>query len=256
MTGSLAFIIGTVAVLAAPLARPAAERELADGALAVVPASQPDAADLPPLVIMLHGAGQDARTVIGILAAHPRCTGHALLAPKSVGVTWDAVNIARRKSAAGMSLEADTLLYSGSADGRRIAASVRSLADIISYDRENIVVAGFSDGATMALAFGTGQSLRLRKVVAIAPGVPARARQVARGRNVVVLHGLADRVVPADMSRKSIVPMLRRVGAKVSFRTFEGGHTITEAAVLEICGVRGAASTADAVQVSNHAGPG
>src|SRR5215212_11900773 len=91
-----------------------------------------------PLVLLLHGAGEDARDGLALLRGQADGAGLTLLAPSSREYTWDLV--ARRGR------------Y-----GPDVAAIDRALEQTFSrcaVDPARIAIGGYSDGASYALSLG------------------------------------------------------------------------------------------------------
>jgi phospholipase/carboxylesterase len=156
------------------------------------------------LILMLHGAGGSGRRAARLLVAAADATGCALLAPDSRGGTWDA------------------LLGGFGPDARFIE---RAFAATLPSARWPLAVAGFSDGATYALALGRANGGYFSHVLAFSPGflVPAR---IAGAPAIFVSHGRSDPVLPIDACSRVLVPALRRQGYEVRYREFDGRHEV------------------------------
>lgn len=196
---------------------------LPNGAIAYLPTSL--RADRP-LVVVLHGAGQNPDAMITRLSEEADALGIPLLLPKSGGPTWDIVRRLQMDSLAGSARVGETPRYGGSADGRIVVAAITDFEQATHRNWPDRVLLGFSDGATFALGLGTSRDQSFQAVVAVAPGIGVVASRVARGRRVLVLHGRADRVLSFEQTQSSIVPMLRRAGLTVDFQPFDGAHTL------------------------------
>ena len=190
---------------------PAAPRGLEPGRTALaLPTGRPALLHLPPgpvaaLVVVLHGAGGTAEHGLSLLGAHADGQGLALLAPSSAGATWDAVP------------------GSGEADTRALDAALHEVLARVPTGR--LAVAGFSDGASYALTLGLENGDVLDRVVAFSPGFSAARRH--RGRpGLLVTHGVADAVLPVDLTSRRVVPALRRQGHEVDYREFDGPHVV------------------------------
>lgn len=157
--------------------------------------------------------------------------GIVLLAPTSKGPTWDVIRVAMEPASPGSAL-AERLghRYSGSRDSKRVEAAIANLARIVPTDPSRTVLAGFSDGATFALAMGMARSHTFSAVIAWSPGIPIETSQPARGRRVFVSHGRRDPILSFDVDCGEIVPLLEKEGAIVSFLAFDGVHELPEAA--------------------------
>ncbi len=168
-------------------------------------ASQP-----APLVVMLHGAGGDARGGLTPLQNLADAAGLILLAPTSVRQTWD-------------------VLY-GEYGSDIILLDQALTQTFIRYavDSHHIAIAGFSDGASYALSVGLTNGDLFTHVIAFSPGFIAPAGQIGEPR-LFISHGTQDSVLPIDVCSRKIVPQVRRAGYDVLYREFDGPHTIPPA---------------------------
>ena len=201
---------------------------LPDEAVAYVPTN---AGSHPALLVLLHGAGRSQVSMIEHFEAQADKRGIVLLAPTSLGPTWDVIRVAMETPSPGSAL-AERLghRYSGSRNSKRVETAIGNLAKAIPVDRARTVLAGFSDGATFALAMGMARSQTFSAVIAWSPGIPIETSQPARGRRVFVSHGRGDRTLSFDADCGEIVPLLQSEGAVVSFMAFDGAHEVPEAA--------------------------
>ena len=160
-----------------------------------------------PLVILLHGAGGNAAGFVERFRTLLDDFGLLALVPDSRIFSWDI-----RFGAFGPDVAfIDTALEH---TFRRCAV-----------DPLRISMAGFSDGASYALSLGVANGDWLNKLVAFSPGF-----LVAKSRfgnpPVFVSHGTRDTVLPIAETRDRIVPQLERLGHNVTFREFDGPHSI------------------------------
>ena len=160
-----------------------------------------------PLVVLLHGAGSDARSGIAPLAQLADGAGTILLAPDSRDRTWDAV------------------LDGYGPDVASIDALLEDVFERFSVDPKRLALGGFSDGASYALSLGLANGDLFTHLIAFSPGFIPPGRR--RGRPAVyVSHGVSDPVLPVGRCSRRIVPSLRRAGYDVDYREFPGGHTV------------------------------
>ncbi|HET7576296.1 MAG TPA: hypothetical protein VFK19_07000 [Sphingomicrobium sp.] len=196
--------------------------QLPNDAIAAVPAS---AGPHPPLLILLHGADHRPLWMLHQFADEADARGLVLLAPTSKGVTWDAV-----RNAEGMPSRDSPLAnrlshrFALSRDADRVEAAIAALEKIVPVDHARTVLAGFSDGATFALAMGMSRAYAFSSVIAWSPGIAIRTAHAARGRKVLVSHGRSDRTLKFGVTCGEIVPMLQSEGADVTFLPFDGTH--------------------------------
>jgi len=174
-------------------------------ALVYVPTSR-NATQLAPLIVALHGAGQDGRLMVRTLAPLADDTGAVLLAPESRATTWDAI---------------------GGEFGPDVEFIDRALGWIferVDVNAARLALSGFSDGATYALALGIANGDLFGRVLAFSPGflIPIQERHGHPAFSVS--HGIKDRILPIDQCSRRIVPLLKQAGYSVRFEEFDGGH--------------------------------
>ena len=156
-------------------------------------------------MVALHGAGSSAERGLGLLLEHADRHRLLLVAPKSVGRTWDVIRGGYGPDVANI----DRLL-------RRLARRLPV---------SGVSVCGFSDGASYALSLGLSNGAVFDSVVAFSPGF--EAVQVPQGRpRVFVSHGVHDGVLPIDTCSRRIVPQLEDDGYDVTYTEFDGGHRV------------------------------
>jgi phospholipase/carboxylesterase len=165
-----------------------------------------------PLVLLLHGAGEDARDGLAQLRGQADEAGLILLALSSRGPTWDSIP--------------DRGRY-----GSDIAAIDRALEHTFSrwtVDPARVAVGGYSDGASYALSLGIANGDLFSDVIAFSPGFLAPTVQRGSPR-IFVSHGTQDRWLPIDSCSRRIVSQLERAGYEVRYHEFEGGHVVPPA---------------------------
>lgn len=176
--------------------------------LVYVPESY-DAATPAPLVLMLHGAGGDARNALNPLSALAEEEGTILLAVSSHNETWDII---RGQYGPDVTLINRAL---GETFGR------------YAVDPAHVGVEGFSDGASYALSIGLANGDLFTHIIAFSPGFMAPLVQIGEPR-IFISHGLHDRTLPIDACSRRIVPRLERAGYDVTYEEFEGPHTVPQ----------------------------
>ncbi len=166
-----------------------------------------DATGATPLALTLHGAGGDARSGISHLIGLADEFGLILLAPESRGRTWDV------------------LVGGYGPDVGFIDRALGQTFDRLAVDPGRLAITGFSDGASYALSLGLTNGDLFTHAIAFSPGFAAPADR--RGKPpVFVSHGKRDRVLPIERCSRRIVPQLEREGYEVSYREFDGPHTV------------------------------
>ena len=182
-------------------------------AILYVPAGyRPDAP--APLVLSLHGAGGGAQQGLYPLQALADDAGVVLLAVGSAGRTWDVI------------------LGGFGADVDAVDGALAHVFERVAVDPERVVASGFSDGASYALSLGITNGDLFTHVAAFSPGFMAPASQHGAPR-IFVSHGTGDRVLPIDPCSRRVVPLLENAGYDVTYREFQGGHTVPPEIALE-----------------------
>jgi predicted esterase len=178
-----------------------------DGWFYIPPGTQ--AGQFMPLVVMLHGAGGNARNWDGA-RKWADSLGIVLLAPDSRGRTWDIV---------------------GGAFGLDVQFLHEALVEVFHHalvDPSRIALSGFSDGASYALSLGLANGDLFTNVIAWSPGF--MIREVPRGQpGIYVSHGTLDPILSFEYTSQVLVPQLREAGLEVVFEQFDGAHEITAA---------------------------
>ncbi|MBZ5611541.1 MAG: phospholipase [Acidobacteriia bacterium] len=160
-----------------------------------------------PLIISLHGAGRTADRAIELLRSLSDEHGFLLLAPASEAETWDVIR---------------------STYGPDIAFLNQSLArtfELRNVDPRRVAIAGFSDGASYSLSVGLTNGDFFRAVFGFSPGFIIPGEFTGRP-DIFISHGTIDPILPIDECSRRIVPALKRSGYRVTYREFEGKHTL------------------------------
>lgn len=201
----------------------AGRHRLRAGAKAIlyVPETIPPAT-AAPFLLLLHGAGGRGEEMIHRFRAQADARGIILLAPDSAERTWDVVLAIMANRHASPSF---------GRDARRIDAVLAAAFARVRVDPRRVAVAGFSDGATMALSLGSRNTALFPATLAFSAGGMVPDWRGPPGR-VFFAHGERDRVLPIASARDWLAPALRASGFAVTFHTFDGGHALPEA-VLE-----------------------
>ena len=175
-----------------------------DGLLRIPSKYRPDVP--APLAVLLHGAGGRARRVISLLGV-AESLGVIVLAPESRGSTWDAI-------------QGDY-----GPDVGFIDRALQQTFDRFTIDRRRIAIGGFSDGASYALSLGLDNGDLFSHILAFSPGFIATRKPQGRPR-IFVAHGTADDILPIVSTSRRLVPALDSAGYSVTYREFDGPHTV------------------------------
>jgi phospholipase/carboxylesterase len=160
-----------------------------------------------PLVLMLHGAGGRAQSQIDLFRPWADSAGMILLAIDSAGTTWDG------------------LLGTFGPDVALADASLAEAFDMCAVDPTRVSVAGFSDGASYALAVGRANGDLFSRVAAFSPGLFIPVSNVGTPQ-FYVSHADRDPVFPVVNTRKMVLVL--RTMYEVTYREFAGGHSVPD----------------------------
>ncbi|HEX8144718.1 MAG TPA: alpha/beta hydrolase-fold protein [Pyrinomonadaceae bacterium] len=160
-----------------------------------------------PLLLMLHGAGGNARQSIPLLQHFADSSGLILLMPDSRQQTWDVI-------AGGYG-----------PDVAYIDRALEQTFDLYNVDPARIAISGFSDGASYALSLGATNGNLFTHVIAFSPGFMAPASEHGSPA-LFISHGTGDRVLPIDACSRKIVSRVKRAGYRVRYKEFDGPHTV------------------------------
>lgn len=178
-----------------------------DGVFYVPPAAENTRA---PLLLYLHGANGSGRRTIERLLPHADRTGTIIVAPDSRDETWGIA------------------MNSPAADQKFIDAALDKVARRASIDSSRLGIAGFSDGASAALSIGLGDGDRFRSIGAFSPGFVHTTSGVHGRPRVFISHGTADDILPIERCGRRIARALSNAGLAVTYREFDGPHTVPE----------------------------
>jgi phospholipase/carboxylesterase len=174
-----------------------------------------DAAKPAPLLIYLHGATGAEQQGIRRLSSFADDLGFLLLSPASRGTTWDAIQ------------------GSYGVDVRTIDQALAAVFAARRVDARRIAVSGFSDGASYALGLAMSNGDLLGSALAFSPGfIPPGGDTIGKPR-MFVSHGTADQILPIASCSRRMVPELKREGYDVTYREFDGPHTVPREMIEE-----------------------
>ncbi|MGY4653034.1 phospholipase/carboxylesterase [Mycobacterium sp. URHB0021] len=176
-----------------------------DGLLYVPTTYRP--ANPAPFMVLLHGAGGDARGGIDPLLPFADEAGLLLLAPDSRDTTWDVIV---------------------GSFGPDVTFIDRALAHVFArytVDPTRLGVGGFSDGGSYALSVGLTNGDLFTHVIAFSPGFAAPGEAVGQP-DIFITHGVYDRVLPIDRTSRRLHLRLQRDGHRVVYEEFPDGHVV------------------------------
>ena len=111
-----------------------------------------------------------------------------------------------------------------------IDRSLRWVFQRWTIDPAKIVISGFSDGATYALAVGRANGDFFTRIAAYSPGFLIDVAPKGLPP-ILISHGTEDIVLSFPYTKNTIVPTLREEGYEVEFREFTGPHAVHLATV-------------------------
>jgi phospholipase/carboxylesterase len=167
-----------------------------------------------PLILALHGAGGNAQHGVSYFMPVADAAGLILLAPDSRGRTWDII------------------LGEFGPDVVFIDQTLDHVFARYAVDPEQVVISGFSDGASYALSLGLMNGDLFPEIIAFSPGFAAPAETIGAPR-IYISHGLRDAVLPIDRCSRRLVPRLEDAGYDVTYHEFDGPHTVPAEIVAE-----------------------
>ena len=167
-----------------------------------------------PLVISLHGATRDADRGVSLFRELSDQLGFLLLAPASAEQTWDGI----------------TGDYGE--DVKFINRAMQRTYELRRIDPARVAMAGFSDGASYSLSLGLANGDLFQAVFGFSSGFVIPGARTGKPP-VFMSHGTIDPILPIALCSRVIVPELKRQGYRVTYREFEGKHTLPPAIASE-----------------------
>lgn len=173
-----------------------------------------------PALLLLHGTGGDERDLVELgQAVSPNS---ALLSPRGKVLENGMPRFFRR-------------LSEGVFDLADLALRTNELADFIGEARKAYAIAqppialGYSNGANIAASLLLTRPDALDGAILLRAMVPYEPQTLPdlTGKNILMLSGLMDSLVPADQARR-LADLLARAGAHVDFRLKPAGHGLTQ----------------------------
>lgn len=159
-----------------------------------------------PLLLLYHGVLGTAAGMVEAFAPLADTHGIVVVAYDALAGTWDAVSERFEHDLSFANVALDVAF------------------DRCRVDPARIGVAGFSDGATYALAVGRASGRLVSRIAAFSPGYLIEIDR--RGRpGIFISHGTSDTVLPYPYTGSVVATQLDR-DYDVRFRSFDGGHEI------------------------------
>jgi phospholipase/carboxylesterase len=160
------------------------------------------------LMVYLHGATGSEEQGIRRLGPLADEMGFLVLSPASQSGTWDAIR------------------DEYGPDVKLLDRALERTFAMCRVDPKRIGISGFSDGASYGLGLGIANGDLFGSVLAYSPGfIPPRTGRRGKPR-IFVSHGRQDTILPIERCSRILVPELSKAGYPVTFREFDGPHTV------------------------------
>jgi phospholipase/carboxylesterase len=192
-----------------------------------VPSGRSDDVEMP-LVIVMHGRGADANDLAGL--APEIDGGYRFLFPNAPR-PWEA--------APGM-MYGFTWFDGWPPAGTSFADSRRVMLEFIDAALERyptppgkLVIAGFSQGALMALDVGFRTPQAVAGIVAMSGAIHEKEIDKLRQANVLLVHGTYDEVIPVNAARRTRM-VLEDHGIHPEYHEFPMGHQVSMESVAVV----------------------
>ncbi len=175
-----------------------------------------DAARPTPFMVLFHGGGGSAETILPVMQRHAQDKGFLLLAPQSLLTTWDIV------------------IAGNGPDRERLDIALGEIASRFTLDPARFAFAGHSDGGSYALSNGLANGDVVSHVLAFSAGFMTVLHQEG-APYVFIAHGARDEVTPIETAGRAHAARLNGAGYDVTYIEYDGPHRsqphIVEAAV-------------------------
>lgn len=162
-----------------------------------------------PLIVALHGGYGQGSEYVWTWLRPARSRGYAILAPKSLGNTWD--------------------MTVPSIDTGSVMRMFDEVTGEYSIDRDRVYLTGLSDGGIFTYILGLEQSQLFRGLAPVAGALHLAVDQMLReGRGkdtpIFVIHGVHDFIFPVTFTRQTC-ELLKQIGYNVTYEELpEWGH--------------------------------
>lgn len=204
--------------------------ELVDEPAVSAPSGTAGRTSAPATVVWLHGMGQDAETMRGVAQASG-LTGHCLR-NIYLQAPFRQIGLGRPRPLRAWLHQSVTRLETARwSDLREVVPPVRAVLDreLDRAGQGRVLIAGFSQGATMALILGLAHGRPLAGVAGYA-ALPLSRVVTSRGGPRVnadmplwLGHGKDDWAIPVGVGRR-LAEQLAATGHPVSWHEYVGGH--------------------------------
>ena len=180
------------------------------------PASAPSSRTL----LVLHGTGGDEHSLLPLARA---LDGNAALLSARGNVLEGSAPRFFRRLAEGVFDEQDLILRTND-----LADFVDEAADKYGFDRGQVIVVGYSNGANIAASLLLLRPESACGAVLLRAMVPLQPTTLPNliGKHVLMLTGEFDPILPPENAQR-LATMLRQYGADVTYELLRSGHELT-----------------------------
>ena len=179
----------------------------------------------PPLLLLLHGYGSNESDLFDFADyLHPSLLVVSLRAPHALpmmGHAWYSIHFDAEQGKWSDDEEAI-----GSCE--LVLQFLDELMEIHPYDKTQVHLLGFSQGAILSYALGLTYAKRFASVIALSGYLNENITQLPQPDDAPALyaaHGSLDEVVPFDWGQRS-AELLQQKGFAIQFDAFPVGHTV------------------------------
>ena len=190
-----------------------------------VPSRKADSETMP-MVVVMHGRGADAHDLADLAPLLDVPPGCRFVFPNAARA-WEA--------APGMTF-GWTWFDGWPPEQKSVAASREALLHFIDevtvrYPTSSLVIAGFSQGAMMALDVGLRREVA--GIIAMSGGLYERDLPPLTPRPVFIGHGAIDDVVPPTYGRRARL-LLEEKGFDVDYHEYPMGHQVAQEEIEDV----------------------
>jgi phospholipase/carboxylesterase len=178
----------------------------------------------PPLLVLLHGYGADEKDLLPmVVRLDPRLAIASLRAPVRI----------REGSYSWLNGNSEADLDEAR---RTVLECIDQTVTAANADADRVYVAGFSQGAMLALAIALTEPQKIAGAAVLSGRLAAAIRNrhapldLLRGFPILVTHGTEDRQIPIRSAR-DIRQALKPLSIDLEYHEFDIGHSISDQTV-------------------------
>ena len=179
----------------------------------------------PPLLMLIHGYGSNENDLFAFAEfLHPSLMVVSLRAPHSLQMTGHAWYSIHFDAEQGKWSDDEEAIGSR----ELVLQFLDELLEIHPYDRSQVHLLGFSQGAILSYGLGLTYPKRFASVIALSGYLNENITQLPEPKDAPALyaaHGSLDEVVPYDWGQRS-AELLQQKGFAIQFDAFPVGHTV------------------------------